>query len=156
MRWASNDYPNVVTAIDRISATPAVIYPILDEFFDGVMAETGDDQIYVIGHSQGTSIMYGYLAARRSGPHGWPSTSASTAPAPDVPRRRRVHGPVGAGEPGPGPRTVNVRLPDQGHTQSVGSAESFAAQYEFLTGTDPATTLVSSRAPARSRSPGGR
>ena len=38
LRFASNDYPNVVTGIDRISATPAVIYPILDAFFDDVMA----------------------------------------------------------------------------------------------------------------------
>ena len=35
-----------------------------------------------------------------------------------------------------------MRLPDQGHTQSVGSAESFAAQYEFFTGHAPGTTMV--------------
>jgi pimeloyl-ACP methyl ester carboxylesterase len=63
LRWASNDYPNVVTAIDRVSSTPAVIYPMLDEFFDDVMAPTGDSQIYVAAHSLGTSIMYGYLSS---------------------------------------------------------------------------------------------
>src|SRR5688572_2258668 len=42
LRFASNDYPNVVTAIDRTSTTPATIYPILDRFFDDLMAKTGD------------------------------------------------------------------------------------------------------------------
>ena len=37
---------------------------------------------------------------------------------------------------------TNVQLDDQGHTQSVGSAESFVAQYEFFTGHAPRTTLV--------------
>ena len=36
----------------------------------------------------------------------------------------------------------NVYLSEQGHTQSVTSPESFAAQYEFLTGTAPTTTLI--------------
>jgi hypothetical protein len=44
MRFASNGYPNLVTGIDRTSSTPAVIYPILDRFFNDVMAETGDDR----------------------------------------------------------------------------------------------------------------
>ncbi len=60
----------------------------------------------------------------------------------DVPRRRRVHGPLGAGPHDPGLGTTNVYLSDQGHTQSVGSAESFAAQYEFFTGEEPDTKLV--------------
>jgi hypothetical protein len=36
----------------------------------------------------------------------------------------------------------NVYLSEQGHTQSVTSPESFAAQYEFFTGTAPKTTLI--------------
>ena len=36
----------------------------------------------------------------------------------------------------------NVRFPEQGHTEVVGSAESFAAQYEFFTGVAPRTTMV--------------
>jgi hypothetical protein len=38
--------------------------------------------------------------------------------------------------------TTNVYLSDQGHTQSVGSEESFAAQHEFFTGHEPRTRLV--------------
>jgi hypothetical protein len=36
----------------------------------------------------------------------------------------------------------NVYLSTQGHTESVGSAESFAAQYEFFLGHAPATTNI--------------
>jgi triacylglycerol esterase/lipase EstA (alpha/beta hydrolase family) len=42
MRFASNSYPNVVRAIDRTSSTSATLNPMLDAFFDAVMAETGD------------------------------------------------------------------------------------------------------------------
>ena len=143
MRFASNGYPNVVTGIDRTSSTPSVIYPILDQFFDDVMAETGDDQIYVAAHSLGTSIMLGYLnssperAARVAKYVGIDGATSPTCPGGvecmGVWARgstTRVLGPD------------NVYLSDQGHTQSVGSEESFVAQYEFFTGHAPATKLV--------------
>ena len=114
LRFASNDYPNVVTGIDRISATPSIIYPILDEFFDAVMAETGDDQIYAVGHSQGTSVMYGYLsssperAARVAKYIGIDGFAAATCPG-----GVECMGHLGPGQPGPGPRPAQraVRRP---------------------------------------------
>ena len=60
LRWASNGYPNVVTAIDRNSLLPAN-FAVLDTFFDDLMAQTGDEQIYAVGHSQGTFVMAQYL-----------------------------------------------------------------------------------------------
>ncbi len=143
LRFASNHYPNVVTGIDRISATPSIIYPILDEFFDAVMAKTGSDQIYAVGHSQGTSVMYGYLsssperAARVAKYIGIDGFAAATCPG-----GVECMGIWARGNPARvlGPR--NVQFADQGHTQSVGSAESFAAQYEFFTGTTPDTTEI--------------
>jgi pimeloyl-ACP methyl ester carboxylesterase len=143
MRFASNRYPNVVTGIDRISALPAVIYPILDAFFDDVMAQTGDDQIYAVGHSQGTSVMNGYLnssperAARVAKYIGIDGAQAATCPGGVECMGLWARGPT-TRVLGP----TNVYLSDQGHTQSVGSEESFAAQYEFLTGHAPATRLV--------------
>jgi pimeloyl-ACP methyl ester carboxylesterase len=143
LRWASNDYPNVVTAIDRTSTTPAVIYPILDEFFDDLMASTGDSQLYVLGHSAGTAVMFGYLnssperAARVAKYIGIDGLSSPTCPG-GVPC-------LGIWARGSDARVLgddNVRFPDQGHTESVGSPESFAAQYEFLTGEEPRTTDV--------------
>jgi pimeloyl-ACP methyl ester carboxylesterase len=150
LRWASNDYPNVVTAIDRTSSTPAVIYPALDQFFDDVMAQTGDDQIYVVAHSLGTSIMYGYLASA-------PERAARVAKYIGIDGLSNASCPggvecMGLWARGSSARVLgptNVRLDDQGHTQSVGSAESFAAQYEFLLGHAPRTTLVLPEPPGR-------
>lgn len=143
LRWASNDYPNVVTAIDRVSASPAVIYPLLDQFFDGVLAQTGDSQLYAVGHSQGTAVMYGYLSSS-------PERAARVAKyigidglaAPTCPGGVECMGLWARGNPARALGPINVQLPDQGHTQSVGSAESFVEQYRFLTGTDPATTDI--------------
>ncbi len=143
MRWASNDYPNVVTAIDRISASPAIIYPILDDFFDDLIEQTGSPQIYVLGHSQGTAVMAGYLASS-------PERAARVAkyigidglPLPSCPGGVEC---MGLWARGPTTRVLgqnNVYLSNHGHTESVGSAASFAAQYEFFTGHAPATTLV--------------
>ncbi len=143
LRWASNDYPNVITAIDRVSSTPAIIYPILDQFFDDLMAKTGDSQIDVVAHSAGTAVMFGYLsssperAARVARYIGIDGLTSPTCPGGVTcmglwarGSATRVLGPV------------NVQLADQGHTQSVGSGESFREQYKFFTGHEPATTLV--------------
>src|SRR5262245_10365467 len=51
LRWASNDYPNLVTAIDRTSSSGETILLQLDGFFDEVRTATGAEQIYVIAHS---------------------------------------------------------------------------------------------------------
>jgi pimeloyl-ACP methyl ester carboxylesterase len=143
LRWASNDYPNVVTAIDRTSTTPAVIYPILDAFFDDLMAMTGDDQVYVVGHSAGTAVMNGYLSnapARAARVAKYIGIDGATAAA--CPGGVECMGIWARGNPARALGPNNVQFPDQGHTESVGSAESFAAQYHFFTGADPATTDV--------------
>jgi pimeloyl-ACP methyl ester carboxylesterase len=148
LRWASNDYPNVVTGIDRISSLVVPTNDQLDAFFDAVMAETGDSQIYVVAHSAGTAIMVGYLNSS-------PERSAKVA------KYINIDGASGTaplfncpGNPSPvnclniarnpastmGPN--NIHPIDYGHTQCVTSDESFVWQYEFLTGQEPATTLV--------------
>lgn len=152
LRWASNDYPNVVTAIDRTSTLPAVIYPILDQFFDNLMAQTGDTQVYVLGHSAGTAVMNGYL-------------NSSTARAARVAKYIGLDGATAAACPGGVPcmgiwargnparilGSANAYFPEQGHTEVVGSAESFAEQYRFFTGKSPRTTLVLPERPDRVR-----
>lgn len=143
LRWASNDYPNVVTAIDRTSASPSVIYPILDDFFDDVMEQTGAPQVYALGHSQGTAVMNGYLnssperAARVAKYIGIDGATAASCPG-GVP----CMGIWARGNPARALGSENVYFPEQGHTDVVTSPESFAAQYRFFTGHDPATTLV--------------
>jgi pimeloyl-ACP methyl ester carboxylesterase len=143
LRWASNDYPNVVTAIDRISATPAVIYPILDDFFDDLLERTRSPQVYVLGHSQGTAVMAGYLASA-------PERAARVAKYIGIDGLSLAGCPgavecMGVWARGSTTRVLgadNVYFSNQGHTESVGSAESFAAQYEFFTGRAPRTTKV--------------
>ena len=148
LRWASNNYPKPVTGIDRTSSISATLNPMLDAFFDAVMAETGDSQIYVIAHSLGTSLMVNYLNSS-------PERSARVA------KYINIDGAQGTpplfncpGNPVPvdclniarsptstmGPN--NIHPVDYGHTEAVTSADSFVWQYEFLTGTEPATTLV--------------
>lgn len=144
LRWASNNYPKPVTGIDRTSATPATLNPMLDAFFDAVMAESGDSQIYVVAHSLGTSLMVQYLNSS-------PERSARVA------KYINIDGATGATCPGnPAPVSClniarspsssmgpnNIHPIDYGHTQAVTSAESFVWQYQFLTGKLPATTLV--------------
>jgi pimeloyl-ACP methyl ester carboxylesterase len=155
LRWASNHYPNLVRAIDRVSAVGAVINPLLDAFFDNVMAETGDSQIYVVAHSQGVAVMNGYLNSlpeRAARVAKYIAIDSASGPSPGVcPGGTDANGDwnvpcMGLWARGDPSRNFgnlhNVYFPEQGHTQVVGSAESFAAQYEWLTGHEPRTTLV--------------
>jgi pimeloyl-ACP methyl ester carboxylesterase len=146
LRWASNDYPNEVTAIDRVGAFAAQ----MDAFIDDVLARTGDDQVYVVGHSAGTALMNGYLnssperAARVAKYIGIDGAQAATCPG-DVP----CMGIWGRGNPDRALGPVNVHFPEQGHTEVVTSAQPFVEQYRFFTGEDPDTTLVLPEAPGR-------
>jgi pimeloyl-ACP methyl ester carboxylesterase len=150
LRWASNDYPKPVTGIDRLFI--GFNFSQLDAFIDAVLAETGDSQVYALGHSAGTAVMTGYLnssperAARVAKYIGIDGASNTTCPGgvdlngdPNVPC-------MGIWARGSTSRMVgpdhNIYLSDQGHTQSVGSAESFRAQHRFFTGHEPATTLI--------------
>lgn len=150
LRWASNGYPKPVTGIDRLFF--GFTFDQLDAFIDAVLAETGDSQVYALGHSAGTAVMTGYLnssperAARVAKYIGIDGTSNTTCPGgvdengePNVPC-------MGIWGRGPLTRMVgpdhNIYLSEQGHTQSVGSAQSFRAQYRFFTGHEPTTTLI--------------
>jgi pimeloyl-ACP methyl ester carboxylesterase len=129
MRFASNGYPNVVTAIDR--AAGVTFNTEFDAFIDDLLAETGDDQVFVLGHSLGTGIMNGYL-------------NSDPARADRVAKYISLDGaPANCGAiPTVCMNITGVGLGGQGHTQTVTSPESFALQHQFLTGTPPTTTAV--------------
>jgi hypothetical protein len=110
------------------------------------MAQTGASQIYVIAHSLGVSLMNNYLnsspdrSARvakyigiDSASGGAVATCPGNVPCMGLYRGNNSHLYLGSN---------NLYFPDFGHTQMVTSAESFVEQYKFLTGKDPATTLV--------------
>jgi len=147
-RFASNGYPNVVRALDRVDAGPQPVDEQMDDFFDAVMAETGASQIYVLAHSYGALLMKDYLNSS-------PERSAKVAKFVSLDSASAGENPECPGNPEPvdcigiyrlenpnymGPMTY--RLPLHGHTQSVTSAESFAIQYKYFTGKEPKTTLV--------------
>jgi hypothetical protein len=147
-RWASNNYPNVVRALDRFSEDIQPVDEQMDDFFDAVMAETGDDQIFVLSHSFGSLLMKDWLNSS-------PERSAKVAKFISLDSSSAGENPECPGNPDPvdcigiyreenpnymGP--ITYRLPLHGHTQCVTSAESFAIQYEYLTGEEPETTLV--------------
>lgn len=144
MRFASNGYPNVVTGIDYNSLLPnsESLYQLVDAYFDSVMAETGNSQIYVVAHSRGTRLMVDYL-------------NSSAQRSARVAKYINIDGATGNSCPGnPSPvnclnisrggsmGTNNVYLTDHGHTECVTSVQSFIAQYKFLTGKEPLTTII--------------
>jgi pimeloyl-ACP methyl ester carboxylesterase len=142
LRWASNRYGNIVTAVDQ--PTPlGDIFTVFDEFFDGVIEETGSEQINVVAHSRGTFLMYEYLESS-------PERAARVAKYIGIDGLSREVCPGGVECRGIWARGAttrvlgadNVYFSDQGHTESVTSPESFEAQYEFLTGDEPRTTEV--------------
>jgi hypothetical protein len=147
-RWASNDYPNIVAGIDRTTSDSEELNPILDDFIDDVLAQTGDDQVYALGHSYGSLMMKNYLNSS-------PERSARVAKFISLDSGSAGVNPVCPGTPDPVPcmgiyRTENSHLgmgPDNvylvgGHVEMATSDESFTYQYEFFTGNPPATTLV--------------
>jgi hypothetical protein len=149
LRWASNDYPNLVTAIDRTSSSGETILLQLDAFFDDVRAATGAEQIYVIAHSLGVAIMNTYL-------NNSPARSARVAKFIGIDSASAGVVAVCPGNPVPVPckgiyrsenaalmlGDDNVYLAEHGHVQAVTSEESFVEQYMFLVGRAPDTTLV--------------
>jgi len=155
MRFASNGYPNVVRALDRVDESIQPYNEQMDDFFDAVMAETGDDQIYVVSHSYGSLLMKEYLNSS-------PERSAKVAKYISVDSASAGENPECPGNPEPvdcigiyreenpnymGPNTYRVAL--HGHTQCVTSEESFAIQYEYFTGKKPWTTRVIAEPPGQ-------
>jgi hypothetical protein len=147
MRFASNGYPaDHIRVFDYDSSNPSpdIVQPALDEFIDSVLAELNADQAYMLGHSLGTSVMQDYLNSS-------PERAARVAKYINIDGRTADSPPGGVptlaiwGMGDPEREIVgaeNVYFPDQTHTESVTSPESFAAQYEFFTGEAPATTDI--------------
>src|SRR5690348_2913635 len=148
-RFASNGYPARYIEAEEYDSTfatttPAAVYADLDARIDRLLRETGADRVDLVGHSLGTAMSQGYLTsspARAARVAHYVNLDGATAAAPPggVPT-------LAIWGEGPTTRAIvgarNVYLSDESHTQTVTSSASFAAQYEFLTGHRPWTTLV--------------
>lgn len=157
MRFASNGYP-----ADRIVAFEyAGVAPHdpdqLDSFIDDVLDRFDVDQVYLIGHSMGTAIAQPTLGAPWMAlVPGYQGYLADPERATKVAKLIAIDG---GGRPDcpmeipcmgiwdkTGPTAVmgenNVHIDNQAHVQVATSAESFAAQFEFLTGVEPVRTSI--------------
>ena len=148
-RLASNGYPSEIIEAHEYDS-PAIttvlpqVYADLDTRITRLLATTGTDRVDLLAHSLGTFVVQGYLNSS-------PARAARVAHYVNLDGRSATALPGGVptlaiwGEGDPA-RTVagatNVHLPDQSHTQTVSSAESFREIFRFLRGHAPHTTRV--------------
>ncbi|WP_330440969.1 alpha/beta hydrolase [Micromonospora sp. NBC_00821] len=148
-RLASNGYPiDIIEAHEYDSPSIATILPQvyagLDARISRLLAATGADRVDLVAHSLGTFVSQGYLTSS-------PVRAARVAHYVNLDGRTATSPPGGVptlaiwGEGDPA-RTVvgatNVHLPNQSHTQTVSSAESFTEMFGFLRGHAPHTTRI--------------
>ena len=149
MRFASNGYPASWVRVHEYDSsfsinTQAQVLAGLDVLVADLLAETGADQIDLLGHSLGTTLMQAYL-------------NSSAERASKVAHYINIDGAQAAAPPGGVPTLAiwgmgnparqivgaeNIYFPTQTHVQVATSAESFAAQYEFFNDAAPATTDI--------------
>ncbi|MDZ7680031.1 MAG: alpha/beta fold hydrolase [Acidimicrobiales bacterium] len=136
MRFVANGYPQErIVAYDHHGAgldIPAYVAG-LAEVIDETRATFDVDQVYLVGHSRGTSVSSTYLED--------PDRAATVAkyvaidgrPCPDVV---------------PCVAPTQDEFPGQSHVEVATSPESFVMQYEFLVGDEPEVVdIVPQRAP---------
>jgi pimeloyl-ACP methyl ester carboxylesterase len=157
MRWTSNGYPadllsafeydggNVIAAILGQRTAPLLAH------IEAVLAEHDADQVHLVGHSLGTSVSNLFMVNldRRALVASYTGVDGSGVTTCPVGVRclgiwANATSQIAGAE-------RNVNLPDQTHVEVATSAESFAAQHEFITGTAPRTTLVLPEPPGQVR-----
>ena len=156
MRFESNGYPpSWVEEINYNSTRATSDKTEVDRQIDAAIAtlkqRTGKSQVDVIGHSEGTSVMYGYLtegqqaAERRANVAryanidgqeknpGVPTLALWAGRCPDVTcssPNRHMEG------------AENVTIPNQTHVQTSTSSQSFQQIYKFFRGSPPGHDIV--------------
>ncbi|MDH4366978.1 MAG: carboxylesterase family protein, partial [Dehalococcoidia bacterium] len=154
MRFASNGWPvDMLFAFEYdstfVTQNFTTVVGRLYLFIQSVLAQTGADKVYLMGHSLGTFVSQTYLsvppyAAKVAKYVNIDGGTAAALPG-GVPTLAIWAELRGSGEVNP-PRTIvgatNVLLAGQFHVQSATSPESFAAMFEFFTCEPPATTDI--------------
>ena len=169
MRFDSNVYPHEYINVLEYDSTFTIntwteVYANLDALIAKVQAETGAEQVDILGHSLGTTVMHGYLnssAERAAKVAHYVNIDGRTATAlpgtvVGVPVPTLA---LWAGRGAPGRAIVgatNVVVPNQTHVQSATSAESFVEMYKFFTGVLAATSRFMPDLTAKSALPEGR
>jgi pimeloyl-ACP methyl ester carboxylesterase len=136
MRFVANGYPaERILAYDHDGAgfDVAGYTAGVDQVIDDALAEFGTDQVYLVGHSRGTSVSSAYLSDPASAAKVAKYVAIDGAPCPTV-------------VPCVAPN--QAAFPGQSHVEVATSKESFAMQYEFLVGEPPEVVeIVPQKAP---------
>jgi len=164
MRFESNLYSHeYIYTLEYDSSfiinTMAQVYANLDALIVRVQEETGAEQVDILGHSLGTTVMHGYLnssAERAAKVAHYVNIDGRTATAlpgtvVGVPVPTLA---IWAGRGAPGRQIVgatNVTIPDVTHVQSATCPESFVEMYKFFTGNDPVTSDIVPQPPGQVR-----
>jgi len=155
LRFASNGYPmEYLRVVDynslAIDGIEDEVHARIDDLVAELQAESGADQIDLMGHSLGTLVSQNYLRSS-------PERAANVAHYVNIDGRPSEDLPGGVptlalwGEPVFGNRTeageiiggTNVNFDDQSHVQVATSAESFDEMFMFFNeGDEPATLEV--------------
>ncbi|MCC5953726.1 MAG: alpha/beta hydrolase [Acidimicrobiia bacterium] len=144
LRFASNGWPaEFIEMFEHNSlAYPASedeVWGRLDQAIADLLATTGAEQLHLLGHSQGTRVLQGYLSSS-------PERAANVASYVNldggsggtVPESVPTLAVWGEGDPSREvPGATNVRFAEQGHTEVVNSPETFVEIYRFFTGNEP-------------------
>jgi hypothetical protein len=159
MRFASNGYPQeylnvfeydspswggtggVPPNIPFQTATIAA----LDARIDAVLAETGADQVELLGHSLGTVVSQTYLSnpARAAKVAHYVNLDGFPAAAlPGGVPTLALWSEFGLFPTGTIVGAENHVLPNQSHNEAATSPESFGYMFKFFTGEDPRSTSV--------------
>src|ERR1700730_13118280 len=156
MRFESNDYPTSwVMELDYNSTRATTDKTEVDEQIDAAIAtlrqRTGKSQVDVIGHSEGTSVMYSYLTEGEKAAQRRASVAA--------------YANMDGQEKNPGVRTLalwagrcgdatcskperhmegaeNVTIPNATHVQTSTSAQSFQQTFKFFRNALPKHDIV--------------
>jgi pimeloyl-ACP methyl ester carboxylesterase len=134
IRFAANGYPRErIRAIDHDGAGMdyAGYANLVDALVDEVRTEFGVPKVYLVGHSRGTTVSSNYLGdparaakvAKYVSLDGRGCDAANTAQVPCV-------------------APTQALIPGQAHVEVATSKESFAMQYKFLVGEDPAVVDI--------------
>jgi Lipase C-terminal domain/Lipase (class 2) len=157
MRLESNGYPRSWVGEIDYNSTAAVgdkteVDKQIDEAIATLKQRTGKSQVDVIGHSEGTSVMYSYLtegaqAAERKASVARYVNMDGQEENPGVPtlalwaERSGPTGPEGRHMEG----AENVTIPNQTHVQSSTSTQSFIQVYKFFRNKLPGHDIVAQK-----------
>jgi pimeloyl-ACP methyl ester carboxylesterase len=155
LRFASNGYPaDMIEMFEHNSlewpGSQDEVWSRLDRHIADMLDAHDAEQVYLLGHSQGTGVVQGYLnsdADRAADVARYVNLDGgSGGSVPDEVETLAIWGePFAGGSAGTSgnlPGAENIQFENQGHTQVVNSPETFEAMFTFLTGTEPFTTGV--------------